>query len=116
MHVGAHYRTDAVRPSRDYASPLYALGMQLEASSGLETGAPPAERLLLLVSKSDQPLVANLANLGGAPAWAEVLEAAGDEPGFAPPAARRVEPNKENAGGRLQLGAYAVALVRLSPA
>ena len=87
----------AVRPSRDATAPLYALGMmKAEGSSG--------RRLVLLVSKSAEPLFAHLG--GGAHAIAEVLEPAGAEPGFAPPSVRRAD-----AHGRILLQPYAVALV-----
>ena len=80
---------------------LYALGMLVDAWQGRH-----ARRVILLVSKLG---VDQIARIGSArSAMATVLEAAGPEPGFAPPVSRQV-----SADGLLRLGPYAVALVFL---
>ena len=93
------YESEAVTPARDVQSTLYALGMEVEAES--------SRKVVLLVSKSGSETAAKLDGTF-AGALATVLEATGDEPGFQPPRSRRV-----GADGVLNLGPYAVALVRM---
>ena len=104
------YESEAVSPGRAPPLPdaqLYSLAIELPGASG---GGGAARRVLLLVSKTEDALAVSLAG-GGFPAGATalVLEGAGPEPGFNVPESRQPD-----AGGVLQLGSYAVALVELS--
>jgi len=120
IHFGANYTSEAVSPTADPASKLYALGMAVTAQSAVAPHAPAphdsalphgqqaasADRVLLLVSKSEAPLVVQID--GGAHATAQLLEGVGLEPGFNPPRLTRADET-----GQVALGPYAVAIVEL---
>ena len=68
-----------IHSKTDPSGALYALGHQRAAEDG-----GSMVRDVLLVSKSDKPMSVQLGS-DAAGATAQVLEAAGVEPGFAPP-------------------------------
>ena len=94
------YESEAVRPANDTAAPLYAVGIDV-----VDGGA----RYVLLVSQTDA--AQNITLRGGGGALIYVLEGVGAEPGFNPPAGRRLSD-----AGEGELGPFAVALVALSAA
>ena len=101
--VGAGYVSKVVKKAPPLDA-LYALGMTFDTGTDLGT---TERRVLLLVSKSDTAMHVELETTA-AGASAQVLDAQGVEPGFAPPHILRVD-NK----GVLALGPFAVALVTL---
>jgi hypothetical protein len=99
--VQRNYTSEVVKAAKTNASySIYALGMveQNDAASGA--------RVVLVVSKSQDPM--NVTLDGAASAPIHVLEASGAEPGFQPPTLRRADTN-----GRFPLGPFAVALVTI---
>ena len=94
------YESEAVRPANDTAAPLYAVGIDVVDGDA---------RYVLLVSKTDA--AQNITLRGGGGALIYVLEGVGAEPGFNPPAGRRLSD-----AGEGELGPFAVALVALSAA
>ena len=89
-----------MRPANDTAAPLYAVGIDV-----VDDGA----RYVLLVSQTDA--AQNITLRGGGGALIYVLEGVGAEPGFNPPAGRRLSD-----AGKGELGPFAVALIALSAA